>query len=1055
MKEEFVRARLGGEDAVWNRLRYDRDGLIEASAGTGKTYALQSIVLKLLTMEDAAWGGEKIDIKNILLVTYTEKAAGELKDRIRAILDEAGILPVDFEEVTICTIHSFCRQLLAEYAFENGMPMTLEIGSGENELIHQAVRETLLSKEFEDEFGGTFARELDEYGTVERLMEKAEAALKGLVGLKRMDVAKEGEGGFAQVLAARSKGAYGKLKEESSLLTFDDLIKNASRVIGREAARGEASALLTAIRRRYRLALVDEFQDTDDAQWQIFESLFSSRVNRLEGADVPCPRQGCLIVVGDPKQSIYGFRNANIATYLQARKVICAEQEMLSLAATYRSTRELVEAFNHFFGRTSWFSEMAEGGERIAYRDVVYPEGNTRFAGLEDLTGRAAVTLLECLPACEPPPKNSRTGNGNKAVCRPYFIRMAAREMRRLHALGVAYRTRDPDTNEVCEHRLTYRDMCVLVRSHADEVRTLLAREGIPCRSYKAKGLYNGVEAEALLALFDFLAQPGGRGNLAALLLTPLFAVPAARLEATLTQGDFKLMETLETWQLLTRARRWGVLFESVLALSRLAHPTPDDLDFDRRWAATRQILDQLLARVGNRARTIEDFAATLRQWGTTLQTKGADGSEEDIRQQENEGDCVQVITMHSAKGLEYKVVFVADGFSGEAADDEEKRVYYVALTRAEFKLYLPWSRWATHTEILPKGKGTVTVEGVGSQKSPLDDGFLAQGICAHFAALGARADEVVVGSVSVGEDARNVLPAPCDEDVPHTVPTIYTIPNLKNRRFHFDSYTSLAGLGVPSERVVEKDALSTTMLPRTSEAGTIFHEIMRELCVNDEAAGRVGFAIGRTSFAEATKANSPLLDLVHRVLKRNAFENRISATDSTEQTLARMVWHALNTPLTFGAETFYLKDISHADRLAEVEFTLDEAAALACDLPHHEGVFNGAIDLLVRPAGKNGNVYIIDWKTNTLSAYSPDVVQIAMQESTYPLQLKLYSLAVAHWLGEGALAGVAYLFVRGGETGAASGVYLQKITAAFLDDCRATLHGLIAKDALPKGGRV
>ena len=84
---DFIAKRLGGKDAVWNKLLYDRDGIIEASAGTGKTYALQSIVLKLVSDET-----RPVNVKNVLLVTFTEKAAGELKDRIRRILDETGCL---------------------------------------------------------------------------------------------------------------------------------------------------------------------------------------------------------------------------------------------------------------------------------------------------------------------------------------------------------------------------------------------------------------------------------------------------------------------------------------------------------------------------------------------------------------------------------------------------------------------------------------------------------------------------------------------------------------------------------------------------------------------------------------------------------------------------------------------------------------------------------------------------------------------------------------------------------------------------------------------------
>ena len=100
MNEDIVKERLGdrGGDGIFhddkfvcNRIDYGKDAIIEASAGTGKTYTLQSIVLKLLVEE-------KIDsVKNILLVTYTEKAAGELKDRIRTVLEEAGCLPSDFD----------------------------------------------------------------------------------------------------------------------------------------------------------------------------------------------------------------------------------------------------------------------------------------------------------------------------------------------------------------------------------------------------------------------------------------------------------------------------------------------------------------------------------------------------------------------------------------------------------------------------------------------------------------------------------------------------------------------------------------------------------------------------------------------------------------------------------------------------------------------------------------------------------------------------------------------------------------------------------------------
>ena len=141
--------RLTNQQYVWNQLDYKHDALIEASAGTGKTYALESIVLKLVQKEG-------YDATSILLVTFTEKAAGELKDRIRKALVKAGKLPANFDEMTICTIHSFCRQLLSEYAFENGVPMKSEIGGDSDALAHKAVLEALKSLEFENLYQDLF-----------------------------------------------------------------------------------------------------------------------------------------------------------------------------------------------------------------------------------------------------------------------------------------------------------------------------------------------------------------------------------------------------------------------------------------------------------------------------------------------------------------------------------------------------------------------------------------------------------------------------------------------------------------------------------------------------------------------------------------------------------------------------------------------------------------------------------------------------------------------------------------------------------------------------------
>ena len=181
-KDKVIKDRLGEPDKngvysdekfVCNTIDFAHDAIVEASAGTGKTYTLQSIVLKLLLEK-------KIEsVKNLLLVTYTEKAAGELRDRIRKVLEEAGCLPSDFDEVTICTIHSFCRSLLTEYAFENRVPMQVEVGGSDGDLIHRAVRMALQGDDFKSCYGESYDAYMEAAGlsSTEDLVAKAEALL--------------------------------------------------------------------------------------------------------------------------------------------------------------------------------------------------------------------------------------------------------------------------------------------------------------------------------------------------------------------------------------------------------------------------------------------------------------------------------------------------------------------------------------------------------------------------------------------------------------------------------------------------------------------------------------------------------------------------------------------------------------------------------------------------------------------------------------------------------------------------------------------------------------
>ena len=1138
---KVIKERLGerGEDGffhddklVCNRIHYDKDAIIEASAGTGKTYTLQSIVLKLLQEKTIN------SVKNLLLVTYTEKAAGELKDKIRKVLEEANCLPSDFDEVTICTIHSFCRSLLTEYAFENRVPMQVEICASDKTLIHQAVLEALHSEEYREKQEAQFIELMTEAGlTADGLVAEVEKVFKStdsppeLVKKKR-----DCKAILINVLRPIAQRLFQENKERYSAMTFDDLVGRAHEVVVNEAQQekpDKPSALLTSIRRKYRIALVDEFQDTDKAQWDIFRCIFSNEVNKIE--DGPEPKHGSLLVVGDPKQAIYSFRGADIATYLEAKRIITGgdDKRALPLDITYRSSPALVDAFNKIFGHKvgddhSWFEDMKEGDGSIEYKDVKSPEESERFNGIDYHPDFGEpVELLESLPKEQKTPKHPLSGYGNKGRCLSVFLENAAREMKRLVDLGktqdpdYAYTTVNPDTGEMEKHTFSYRHMCILVRGHADadKAREILAAANIPFSIYKEQGIYASAEAEALLALFDFLSVPSWRGRLEALLLTPLFGYSPDQLEARRKQEDRAFSKQLDFWQELVSKKEWSKLFESVMNDTLLAHPSKDDSDFDRRWSATRQILDKLLEQVGRKAQTVDEFADTLRAWRQDDQRAGENGA---LRRKESEADCVQIMTMHVSKGLEFPVVFVAWGFGPlaykvesdkkEAAIREEKRLLYVALTRAEHKLYLPWSQWAQHkrsrTTTDKKTKEKVTsIEnetGIGSVGSALlipndaskhNIGFLARGIRALFksddatkcddAATYDNAAKAAVMMVSerlqkFENEPKSTSKQDAALEVGVAAPeiTVYELDAnaLARQKIDNDSYSSVHRKAKQSAEPVEGNskgdenhadvASQKTLLPRNNISGDVFHEVMETLCNNDDESDTTVFGfctVGDSDFAKLAK-DERFLNLIRSTMRRHQLASQKGENgETTEIVLARMVWRALNVPIALGGKPFYLKDVKASDRRAETEFVVNRANVLGDEVasvgggrgatalpgdPQSESTFNGKIDLLVRPDGLGGPVYILDWKTNSLPDYGFDALERSMTKSGYHLQYRFYSQAVRYWLHGVELGGVAYLYVRAGEKSESlegdTGVFVAKAEDVSQESCRAAI-----KDAL------
>ena len=776
-----------------------------------------------------------------------------------------------------------------------------------------------------------------------------------------------------------------------------------------------------------------------------------------------------------------------------------------SLVETYRSKKTLIDAFNIFFRDNDesatttetdakegaekrlgadWFKDGA-AGEGIGYKDVSYPQkGNGKFDGISEEREPEPVLLLESMPERIAPSAYAGGCFGNNSKCLPVFMENAAKEMKYLNGLVPAYTLKDSRPEDP-PPRFRYGDMCVLVEGKTDAaiVRRVLARHGIPYGQYKQQGLYDSPEAEGVLALLDYLANPNGRGNRAALLISPIFNVHPSGLGRRNPADESAFDKFIERLQDHARAKEWNELFELVMSddCTALVHPRSDVCAFNRTRAATRQIFDALLERRGALSDTVSDFASTLREWRKDDKTAGEDGA---LYKKESAADRVQIMTMHASKGLQFPIVFLAYGFANQvkketskeerpAALQERRRLLYVALTRAEHRLYLPWSRRAwkwTATKKNDDGtEQTIEGSGLGSSGSALlassPNGFLGKAIQVyarvHFKDDREKAFSPERNLQAADGDLAQRQQDFGDQSLAHEPPEDVSlkIPGLKSCRVQWDSFTMMQKHAVGTAEVpsatkkenlsvdgepqleVEPDDSKTqadTLLPRSNVSGNAFHEIMETLCNNDKAVGEVDFETACNEGME--NDDSPLMALIRQKMRKNMLSNREKDGDSTEKTLLRMVQNSLKTKIQFGrTPPLVLKDIPRKDRMAEVEFVAGENGLLT--LPkEREGALNGKIDLIVRVKDR---VFILDWKTNSLTDYTDiKVIEEAMYEADYHLQYQLYSLAADAWLKSSGLtlAGAAYLFVRGGEVGSASGVFAKEYDVHSIENFRSEI---------------
>ncbi len=678
-------ALLGGLNPEQRRAVTHGEGplLVVAGAGTGKTQVITRRIAWLI-----ATGRAKPS--EILALTFTDKAAEEMQLRVDQLV------PYGYTDTNVATFHAFGDRLIREFALELGLPTDVRVLSRPEVVVF--LRERLFELDLDEyrplgeptRFLGAlatlFARCRDEDVSTARYLEHADrlelaatSAAAELAGLADADPeARDAADALAEEARrqrelARAYARYEEMLAASGSIDFGDQVALALRLLR------TSPSIRAQVQARYRYILVDEFQDTNRAQSEIVAILAERHRN--------------VTVVGDDDQSIYRFRGAAISNILEFRERYRGARTVI-LRRNYRSLAPILDA---------------------AHRLVRYNDPDR----LEVRVGISKQLVPERSAEAPAPVRHRAFATGGEEAD------WIATEIRRRVDAGA----------RPLEH-------AILVRANADADPILrsLNVAGVPWRFSGTSGLYARPEVRLLLAFLRVVADPGSSPDLYALAASDLYAVPGADLTevmATARRRHRSLWEMLEEvvdepgTLALTPAGRSAIgrLVADLARFRDLGHERPAgevlyaflrDSGWLGRLAGSDSVAaEEALANLARFFAIIRAQSALLaddravfvaRHLGTLIEA----GDDPPTADPDPDVDAVAVMTVHKAKGLEYPVVFlpglVAGRFPGTARREplalpaelvdevlpegdghlqEERRLFYVAMTRARDELIL------------------------------------------------------------------------------------------------------------------------------------------------------------------------------------------------------------------------------------------------------------------------------------------------------------------------------------------------------------------------------
>ena len=1124
--------------------------VIEASAGTGKTYSIVEIVKKI-TESDIN------KIKKILIVTYTEKAAGELKDRIakglrKKFKKEAD--KINLNDISIFTIHSFCKTTISEFGITSNLPLNLDLISdldlydfsekyfrtGEvyktiiglrelgYEVKYDALKETFIEGvgkyyldinnnedtsivslektaiDYSDSLKKVLAfktyKDFDDFLNKYKDARTNYDALKNssveiaridaeiikdtfknmFYGMKiKKDGSEEGHGkiknkspedvayGFFKNLQKELGSnnqdlfdggkfatlvitnaffkdffiSWQKEKEYKKSQSFDDMIRYI-----REEVMKDNSELTKKLREKYTYGIIDEFQDTNQKQFDIFKTIFM-----CEGHHI--------IVVGDPKQSIYAFQGADVSVYNNAKEEISKVGNLESLKKNWRSSNDMVNFAGKFFHKDNGFDFTITGFEASEVNDnfwSIYKEkdGKTRpsiWVGAKNRQGDAIdknefakIAIEQILESCKKIKKD-----GDTALVLHYI----------------------DDNGDEIKRSVTFSDFTILARTRYEmtAIKSELKKAGIPFTQYKDNTLFYGKECANWISVLSAINLPDFTGYNRKIfkkaLFTDFFGKELYELnDEKYEKDDIREIGLFNEWRNLAKKRLWEDLIDSVMVKSDL-FTVLKDLNKSQAFNKIKQLGEYIVDYLYDN-HTLDDVIRNLHNLSS--------GDEEDeegaIVSRGSNFECVKIMTMHASKGLEFPVVISVGGTAGlgkgkgkaftyhddnkqliltlnkdkKSGDiiknelaEEFKRIYYVAYTRAKYILMIPNyqdEQYGDGLEFLKDATQNFIKNNPSLYTYVTPQNKTYAELKEETQAVLGKKEGATPKEISDQKDAIKELIKKEKQLI--SVKRSYSSLSHPKHEEDDNPYDDSVDLeGEKGENLSEFDKISIQVdgkyddnkaliipapkkFPKGNKVGSALHEVFEKLDYQDygkQVDKVIEDAFKKEQISVSAESNDYIKNMVDNVLSAELPE--IKGSNAT-------------------GEYFKLNELKLNEKRAEAEFNFN--LIFGNKVEFLKNYFNGFIDLTFQ----RGEYFsILDWKSDTLKTddynhYSNKDDLKEHVNDCYSIQRVLYAYCLIRWLKtyypdedyedifKNHFGGVYYVFLRGCNSDTSNGVY-------------------------------